>query len=243
MNIAIIFAGGIGSRMGAEIPKQFLQINGKPILVHTLELFQHHNEIDRIYISTLPEYIQYVEELKEIYQLNKIRKIVNGGNTAQDSIYNALIAAQSENEGDSIVLIHDGVRPFISDELISANIESVKKYGNAITAIPAFETILISSDKNIIDDVTIRENTFVGQAPQSFYLKDIVDAHEKIRNSENGYKNMVDACTIIRKLGGKTHIVEGNRGNIKITTPEDVYTFKAFIEFKESEQTFGIKNY
>ena len=242
MNIAIIFASGKGSRMGTEIPKQFLEINGKPILVHTLELFQYHNEIDKIYISTLNEYIPYVEKLKIIYNLTKIKKIVKGGNTAQDSIYNALKAAESENESNSIVLIHDGVRPFISADIISSNIEGVKKNGNAITSIPAYETIIISNDKNSIDDVTIRNQTFIGQAPQSFYLKDIIEAHDKIRRTENGYKDMVDACTIIRTLGGKTYIVEGNRGNIKITTPEDVYIFKAFLEFKENEQTFGLGN-
>lgn len=240
MNIAIIFASGKGTRMGAEIPKQFLEINGKPILVHTLEIFQYHEQIDKIYISTLEEYIPYVEKLVKIYELTKVKGIVKGGETAQHSIYNCLKYAEKENPGDSITLLHDGVRPFISSDVISANIEGVKKYGNAITSIPAYETILISKDNNEIDDVTIRKQTFIGQAPQSFYLKDIIDAHEKIRTRENGYENMVDACTIVRTLGGKTHLVEGNRGNVKITTPEDVYTFKAFLEYKESDQAFGL---
>ncbi len=239
MNIAIVFAGGKGKRMGTEIPKQFLEINGKPILIHTLELFQYHEMIDKIYISTLKEYIPYVKKLNQMYGISKVSAVVDGGETAQDSIYNALKKAESENSGDSIVLIHDGVRPFISLDVITANIEGVKKNGNAITSIPAFETVLISHDNNSIDDVTIRKETYIGQAPQSFYLKDIINAHNKIRSRENGYENMVDACTIIRELGGKTYLVEGNRGNIKITTPEDVYTFKAFLEFKENEQTFG----
>lgn len=240
MNIAIIFASGKGTRMGSEIPKQFLEINGKPILAHTVELFQYHNMIDKIYISTLKDYIPYVNHLVEINKLTKVVGVIEGGATAQDSIYNALKTAQKENNEDSIVLIHDGVRPFVSSEVITANIEGVKKYGNAITSIPAFETVIMSKDGNVINDVTMRDETFIGQAPQSFYLKDIINAHREIRNSKNGYTNMVDACTIMRTLGNDVHLVKGNRGNIKITTPEDVYTFKAFLQYKENEQTFGL---
>ncbi len=240
MNIAIIFASGKGTRMGSEIPKQFLEINGKPILIHTVELFQYHDDIDKIYISTLKDYIPYVEKLAENYKLTKVVSIIEGGETAQDSIYNALKKAESENDENSIVLLHDGVRPFVSLDVITANIEGVKKYGNAVTSIPAFETVMMSKDGIVIDGVTIRNETFIGQAPQSFYLKDIINAHEEIRKSENGYTNMVDACTILRTLGHDVHLVKGNRGNIKITTPEDVYTFKAFLQYKENEQTFGL---
>lgn len=240
MNIAIIFASGKGTRMGLEIPKQFLEINGKPIIVHTLELFQFHEKIDKIYIATLKDYMPYVNKIVNAYNLTKVAAIVEGGETAQDSIYNALKKAQSENPDDSIVLIHDGVRPFVSLDVITANVEGVQKNGNAITSVPAYETIMTSKDKDVVDDVTNRSETFIGQAPQSFYLKDIVEAHEEIQKRPERYKDMVDACTIIRTLGKKAHLVKGNRGNIKITTPEDVYTFKAFLQFKESEQTFGL---
>lgn len=240
MNIAIIFASGRGTRMGAEIPKQFLEINGKPIIIHTIELFQYHEKIDKIYVATLKEYIPYVQKIVDSYKLTKVVGIVEGGETAQDSIYNALKKAQSENSGDSIVLIHDGVRPFVSLDVITSNIEGVKKNGNAITSVPAYETIMTSKDKDVIDSVTNRSETFIGQAPQSFYLDDIVEAHEEIQKRPERYENMVDACTIIRTLGKKAHLVNGNRGNIKITTPEDVYTFRAFLQFKENEQTFGL---
>ena len=133
MNIAIIFAGGSGVRMGAGVPKQFLEINGKPIIVHTLQLFQYHNQIDKIYISVLEEYISYMEDLVEEYRLSKVAKVISGGDTAQDSIYNALKCAQAENPDDSIVLLHDGVRPFVSYDVISRNIAGVKENGNAIT--------------------------------------------------------------------------------------------------------------
>lgn len=240
MNIAIIFAGGSGVRMGAGVPKQFLEINGKPIIVHTLQLFQYHEMIDKIYISVLQDYIPYMKELVEEYRLSKVADVISGGETAQDSIYNALKKAESENPEDSIVLLHDGVRPFVSYEVISNNIKSVKEKGNAITCTPCFETIMVSKDGKHVDSVPYRKETFAAQAPQSFYLKDIIAAHDVVRNTQSRYENMVDACTIIRSIGMEAHMVEGNRGNIKVTTPEDVYTFRALLQYKENEQAFGL---
>lgn len=240
MNIAIIFAGGSGVRMGAGIPKQFLEINGKPIIIHTLQLFQYHDKIDKIYISVLEDYIPYMSELVEEYRLKKVAKVLAGGETAQDSIYNALKTAEAENPKDSIVLLHDGVRPFVSYEVISDNIASVEKYGNGITCTPCYETIMISKDGKSVENVPYRKETFSAQAPQSFYLKDIIQAHDVVRSRENRYENMVDACTIIRSQGIEAHMVMGNRGNIKVTTPEDVYMFRALLQYKENEQAFGL---
>lgn len=239
MNIAIIFAGGSGVRMGAGVPKQFLEINGKPILIHTLQLFEEHEEIDKIYLAINEEYILYVQELIKDFRIEKVAGIAAGGETAQDSIYNALLLASKENPEDSIVLIHDGVRPFIEYSVISDNIESVAKYGSAITCTQCYETILISRDGNKVDSLPLRKESYAAQAPQSFYLKDILSAHETIRRTPDGYKNMVDACTIYRAIGRQPHIVLGNRGNIKVTTPEDVYMFRALIQYKENEQAFG----
>ena len=239
MNIAIIFAGGSGVRMGAGVPKQFLEINGKPILIHTLQLFQEHEEIDKIYMAINEEYIRYVEQLVLDFRIGKVAGIAAGGVTAQDSIYNALTMAAKENSQDSVVLIHDGVRPFVEYSVISENIESVEKYGSAITCTPCYETILVSRDGRKVDSLPLRQESYAAQAPQSFRLKDILAAHEAIRNTPDGYKNMVDACTIYRALGRQPHIVIGNRGNIKVTTPEDVYMFRALIQYKENEQAFG----
>lgn len=240
MNIAVIFASGKGTRMGTEIPKQFLEINSKPILVHTVELFQYHPLIDKVYIVTMEDYIPYVQKLAKMYNLTKICGINTGGDSAQESIYNGLKMVKNENPEDSIVLLHDGVRPFVSSDVITRNIECVKKNGNAITCVPAYETVLTSKSRNEITDVSIRCETYIGQAPQSFYLRDIIDAHNAIRKRPEGYENMVDACTIMRTLGKTTYIVEGNRGNIKITTPEDVYIFKSYLKYKEDEQVFGL---
>ncbi len=239
-NIAIIFAGGSGVRMGAGVPKQFLEINGKPVIIHTLQLFQYHDEIDKIYISMLEDYIPYMKELVDEYRLSKVAKVIPGGATAQDSIYNALKLAESENSSDSVVLLHDGVRPFVSYEVISDNIRSVKEHGNAITCTSCFETILLSKDGECVEKVPYRKETYAAQAPQSFFLKDIIAAHDCVRATDNGYENMVDACTIIKSQGIDAHMVMGNRGNIKVTTPEDVYMFRALLQYKENEQAFGL---
>ncbi len=239
MNIAIIFAGGSGVRMGAGVPKQFLEINGKPILIHTLQLFQEHEEIDKIYLAMSRDFIRYTQQLMLDYRISKVAAVVPGGATAQDSIYNALERAEQENPGDSVVLIHDGVRPFVEYGVISDNIEGVRQYGSAITSTPCFETILVSRDGEKVDELPLRKESYAAQAPQSFYLKDILEAHRAIRAVNPGYENMVDACTIYRELGKQPHIVIGNRGNIKVTTPEDVYIFRALLQYKENEQAFG----
>lgn len=239
MNIAVVFAGGSGVRMGSGIPKQFLEINGKAIIIYTLQLFQYHDKIDKIYLSVLEPYIPYMNMLIEEYRIHKVVRVLPGGETAQDSIYHALKAAEQENPGDSVVLIHDGVRPFVSYEVIS-NIASVKEHGNGITCTPCYETIMISSDGQEVGQVPFRKETFAAQAPQSFYLRDIIAAHDAVRQTETRYENMVDACTIIRSQGIKAHMVMGNRGNIKVTTPEDVYVFRGLLQYKENEQAFGL---
>ena len=152
----------------------------------------------------------------------------------------ALKRAEKENPGDSIVLIHDGVRPFVSYDVISNNFLGVKENGKAITCTSCYETILLSEDGKEVNSVPYRKETFAAQAPQSFYLQDIIAAHDTVRALPTRYENMVDACTILKSQGLKVHMVEGNRGNIKVTTPEDVYMFRALLQYKENEQAFGL---
>ena len=200
MNIAIVFAGGSGVRRGSGIPKQFLEIDGRPVLVHTLRLFQYHKKIDKIYLSVLEDYIPYAQSLIDEYGITKVAGIVPGGKTAQDSIYGALKKAAEENEGDSVVLLHDGVRPYVSYDVISENIRCVREKGNAITCTPCFETILLSKTGESVDSVPYRKETYAAQAPQSFYLKDIISYHDQIRASENGYENMVDRLSLVSSI-------------------------------------------
>lgn len=239
-NIAIIFAGGSGARMGSGVPKQFLEVNGKPIIVHTLELFEDHPAIDEIYVACKEEYIGKLKRLADRFWIKKIRAIVPGGETGQDSIYNALKACSENCGDDDIVLIHDGVRPCITPELIDDVIASVKEKGSAITCTPMYETPVVSSEGKMVEDTPPRAKFYTAQAPQSFYLGEILAAHEKVRKTEKRYEGIVDSCTLMRKLGKQVAIVEGNRGNIKVTTPEDLYIFRAMIQYRETQDAFGL---
>ena len=240
-NIGIIFAGGIGSRMGNQpIPKQFLMVLEKPVIIHTLEYFEKHSEIDDIYISCIESWIDHLKELLIKYNITKVRRVVPGGSTGQGSIYNALVAAREDNDGDSIVLIHDGVRPFITKKLISELIECTKKNGNAITCTPCNETIMISSDRETVGQVPFRKETFAAQAPQTFRLDEIIDAHNKMIVLRPTYDQIVDSCTMFRVLDKKVHMVFGNRGNIKITEPEDLYLLKGLFEYRTNETLMGV---
>lgn len=241
-NIAIIFAGGTGQRLSSgenSIPKQFLKINDKPIIIHTLELFEKHKDIDKIYISIHPDYYEYMQDLVKHYYITKTSGIVKGGATGQDSIYNALKLAQSENSENSIVLIHDGVRPNITQEVITENINCAKQNGNAITCTSCFETILVSENGINPAHVPYRKHTYAAQAPQTFNLKEIIEAHEITRKTNPQYTDIVDSCTLFKSLNKKTYMVKGNRGNIKITTIEDLYILRALIRYKEDLEAFG----
>lgn len=243
-NIAIIFAGGSGTRLvnsENKIPKQFLKIYGKPIIIYTLQLFEEHSLIDKIYIAIHPDYYDFAKDLVKRYHIAKVAGVVKGGASSQESIYNALKLAQSENSNDDIVLIHDGVRPNITSEVITKNIECARKNGNAITCTSCFETILVSENSKNPDHVPCRKNTYRAQAPQTFKLGEIISAHDEIRKINPNYNDIVDSCTLFHVLKKDTYMAEGNRGNIKITTIEDLYILRALIRYKEDMEVFGIE--
>lgn len=243
MNIGVIFAGGVGSRMHSkDRPKQFLEMYNKPIIVHTLEYFENHPMIDAIVVVCIKDWIPYLEKLLYKFRIDKVKKIVPGGETGQLSIYNGLRAAKEiAGEEKSIVLIHDGVRPLISENLITNNIETVMKHGSAITTAKVKETILVVNEgKSSIDYVPSRNNSRVAKAPQSFWLDDILKAHEK--SLKEGETNCIDSCTMMQKYGYDLYLIDGPSQNIKITTPEDFYTMRAILEAKENEQIYGIED-
>lgn len=232
--IALIFAGGTGKRMGSEIPKQFLKIADKEIIIRTLEVFEKSKNIDEIYISCVEDWIEYLRDLIIKYKLNKIKRIVPGGNTGQMSIFNGLKAAYENNineEYSPIVLIHDGVRPFIDDELIKRNINCVIKNGNAISCAPAIETILLTANNGKVETITDRNNSKLARAPQSFYLREIYNLH--IKAMEDGYSNFIDNCTMMYHYNKELFMVETSSDNIKITTPKDYYIAKSIFESED----------
>lgn len=240
MNIAVIFAGGVGKRMHSkDIPKQFLKLHDKPIIIHTLNVFEDDPNIDAIVVSCVKNYIGYLNHLISKYNIKKVQSIVPGGKTSQESIYNGLKSAAKigDRKGD-IVLIHDGVRPLINYKTIDDNIESVKKFGSAITSVKAKETIIVVDDKENIKSVNDRSRSRLARAPQSFYLNDILSAHE--RAIKEGKLDFIDSCSMMTYYGKNLHLVSGPLENIKITTPDDFYTMRALLDAKENAQIYGL---
>lgn len=237
MNIAVIFAGGVGQRMhSGSTPKQFLKLRGKPIIVYTIEHFQNSASIDGIILVSLEDWIPYCEELTEKYGLSKISAIIPGGDTGFASIGNGLRKASELYPDDSIVLIHDGVRPLIDAKLIESDIDSVKKYGSAITVSESIETIVVLNE-SIVSDIIDRKQCQIAKAPQCFYLKDILYYHD--RAIADGFDNFIDSASLMHHYGVELHTVIGPSDNIKITTPSDFFAFKAFVELKENSEIFG----
>ncbi len=241
MNIAVIFAGGVGSRMHSkERPKQFLELYNKPIIIHTLEHFEKHSMIDAIVVVCIESWIPYFNELLYKYRIDKVKKVVPGGITGQLSIYNGLKAAKEiARDEKSIVLIHDGVRPLINEKVITENIMSVIENGSSITTGNVTETILVVNEEDSsINYVPSRKDSRVAKAPQSFWLEDILSAHE--RSLADGETNCIDSCTMMQKYGYKLHLIDGPSENIKITTPTDFYIMRAILDAKENAQIYGL---
>ncbi len=224
-NIAIIFAGGSGKRMNtATRPKQFLELNGKPVIIYTIELFDLHTQIDGIVCVCIESWIPYLEEQLKKFEINKVGAIVPGGETGQDSIYNGLVAAHKLYGEDCNVLIHDGVRPLITGQIISDCVNTVTEKGNCITCVPATETLVVKKEDGTLEMPT-RANSFIAKAPQCFRLMDILEAHHKAH--KNGRHDFIDSCTMMSYYGHQLNTIIGPMENIKITTPIDFFIFKA----------------
>lgn len=238
-NFAVVFAGGVGRRMtNAALPKQFLKLHGKEIIIYTLERFEQSKEIDIIIIACVENWIPYLQKLIQRYELKKVKSIIPGGKTGQESIYNGLKAAAkySRSEKD-IVLIHDGVRPFINDDTIRKNIECVKKNGSAITITPAIETIIRLENDKVAETIN-RSQCGMARAPQSFYLKDILSAHERAIQEKRF--DFIDSATMMSCYGRQLFVVEGPVENIKVTTPADFLVCRAYHDAEENAQIFGV---
>jgi len=233
--IAIVFAGGIGSRMGGSLPKQFMEMLGKPVLAWTIEVFERHPRVDGIVIVANGSHLDDTRALCKEHGIGKVEAVVEGGASAQESIYNGLCSVATMDCGlDDVVLLNDGVRPYIDASVIDAVIDSVRAYGNGVTFTPCYETIVLSKDGAEISAIPARKESYTAQAPQGFRLGELLDAHRRIRSLPEGYDGLVDQATLYWKLGLPIHLVQGNRGNIKITTPEDICMLEALMKQRES---------
>lgn len=234
MNIGVILAGGSGSRMGiVDKPKQFIDIYGKPIIVHTLETFDSHPEIDYIAIVCLEEWMDDLKILLRKFEINKVKWIVNGGKTRQESVYNVLETISKECKLDDIVVIHDSVRPLVTHKIINNNIIGAKKYGAVDTVVPSVDTIVKSVDGGKISNIPNRSELFIGQTPQSFKFSLIKEAHEEAM--KENVLNSTDDCQLVLRIKEDVHLVEGEKLNFKITSFEDLTLLKAIIKLGNTE--------
>lgn len=238
MATALIFAGGTGKRMNTRSkPKQFLELHGKPIIIYTLEHFEYHEEIERIVVVCITDWITELKGLLRRYGITKVEQIIPGGETGHDSIYYGLAAMKDTCEDDEIVLIHDGVRPLINEELITRNIEAVKKYGTAITVEAARESVVRCIDGKNVSEVPPRGEMYTAKAPQSFRYRQILNLYERAQREGIGSIDSSHLCSIYHV---PMHVVESTKNNLKITEPADYYMYRALYEAVESQQIFGI---
>lgn len=236
----VIFAGGIGVRMSSTaIPKQFLELYGKPIIVWTLEHFQNHAEISKIVVVCVRDWIPRMQELIAKFKLTKVVSVVPGGATGQDSIFNGI--QELERIGvalDSLVMIHDGVRPLITEEAITENIEMAKEKGNAVTCSPLVESVVVLDSNGNVDEVTDRSKCLVARAPQTFMLNNLLELHRCA--IAKGKHDFIDTVSMAKASGVDVHTVLGPFENIKITTPQDFHLFKVLLESKESMRSWSL---
>lgn len=230
MNIALLIAGGSGNRMGQDIPKQFMHIEGAPIIIWTMKAFQLHPDIDTIAVVCLKGWETVLQSYANQFGISKLKWIFPGGETGMESIHNGIYGLKEEGcKGDDLVLIHDSVRPLLSQEIISSNIAICKAYGYAITGIQCREAILESHDGFTTKTSIPRDTLIRTQTPQTFRLMNIIKAHDIAKNK--GIVNSVASCTLIAELNEdiEMHIVPGSEKNIKITTVEDLEILKALM--------------
>lgn len=233
MNIGLLIAGGSGKRMGQDIPKQFLTVNEKPVIVYTLEAFQAHPAIDEIGVVCIDGWEQVLYAFANQFNITKLKYVIPGGENGQDSIRNGVYELEKHCSPDDIVLIHDAIRPMVSADIISDCIIKTKKYGCAIATIPCAEAMLQTEDGTISTGSYPRDNLKRTQTPQGFFIKDICDLHR--RALEAGITNSVASCTLKIEMGEQVYFSMGSEKNIKLTTVDDIDIFKALLLAKRSD--------
>ena len=235
MNVAMIIAGGKGVRMNQDIPKQFLNIQDKPVIVYTMQAFQQHPEIDAILVVCIDGWQEILKAYARQFNITKLKWIVTGGENGQESIHNGLVELEKYCEGDDLILVHDGIRPNVSQEIISNCIAECRLHGSAITVIPCAEAMLLREEENgkSAKALVSRDSLARTQTPQAFPLKSLLWAHEEAK--KKGIDNSIASCTLMVELGETVHFCPGSEKNIKITTTEDIEIFKALLMAKKDD--------
>ena len=231
-NIGLLIAGGSGNRMHQDIPKQFITVNERPVIVYTLEAFENHPEIDAIAVVCIEGWEQVLWAYAKQFNITKLKHIVAGGKNGQDSIRNGVYELEHHYSPDDIVLIHDAIRPMVSAEIISDNIRVAREYGNATTVIPCAEAMMQTEDGIVSSGSYPRDRLKRTQTPQAFHIGEICDLHRKAL--EAGITNSVASCTLMIEMGKQVYFSSGSEKNIKLTTVEDIDIFKALLAAKRS---------
>ena len=231
--VALIIAGGTGERMHQDIPKQFLTVNEKPVIVYTMEAFQRHPEIDEIAVVCVDGWQEMVKAYARQFNIDKLTIVVKGGDSGQESIRNGVFELEKRLDKNDIVLIHDAIRPMVSAEIISDCVMKTRQYGNAITAIPCQEAMLTTKDGIESEETYPRNNLKRTQTPQGFRIGELCELHREAL--EKGITGSIASCTLMIELGRKVFFSQGSEKNIKLTTVEDIDIFRALLGCAKAE--------
>ena len=231
MNIALIIAGGKGVRMQQEVPKQFLTVNEKPVIVYTMEAFQRHADIDAIAVVCISGWEKILSAYAREYGITKLRHIIPGGDCGQASIRNGVFELEKHYGSDDLVLVHDAIRPMVSAEIISDCIATATQYGSAIAVIPCQEAMLVTDDQLSTSSGFPRANLRRTQTPQGFPIGVLAAAHREAL--EKGITNSIASCTLMVELGRTIYFSHGSEKNLKLTTPDDIDIFRALLAVRE----------
>lgn len=234
MNIAIIIAGGCGSRMGQDIPKQFLNVNDKPILIYTLESFQKHQDVDAIEVVCIDGWHDVLRAYAEQFNITKLKWIVSGGSTGQESIRNGVYNLENICKPDDCIIIHDGIRPLVDDTVLADVIKKCYEYGNAVTAMPYNEQIFIKDDECSTINYIPRETIMRVSTPQAYRFDKLLWAYREAFKSKVGIYGSSYTNTMMVELGERLYFAKGSDRNIKLTNKDDLELFKAYLSMEKA---------
>ena len=229
MNIALIIAGGVGHRMGQEIPKQFINVYDKPVIIYTMEGFQNHPQIDAIEVVCLDGWHEVLKAYAKQFNITKLKWVVSGGETGQESIRNGVFNLAGECADDDIIIVHDGIRPMVDQSVLSDLIVTCGKYGNAVTSLPYNEQIFIIDDDISTTRYIPRETIRRVQTPQAYRFGKLYWAYQEAFSKQIGIYGSAYTNTMMVELGERLYFASGSEKNIKLTTPDDLELFKGYL--------------
>ena len=233
MNVAVIIAGGSGHRMGQDIPKQFINVYDKPVLIYTLESFQRNDLIDAIEVVCIDGWHNVLWAYAKQFNITKVKWVISGGNSAQESIRNGVYNLKDVCSADDNIIIHDGIRPLVDDEVLEDVIAKCNEFGNGVTSLPYNEQIFVIDDEASTTKYIPRETLRRVSTPQAYKFDKLVWAYEKAFAEEIGIYGSSYTNTMMVELGERLYFAKGSDKNIKLTTKDDLEIFKAYLKLEK----------